>query len=300
MQYLDAVTLPSRVDEDTYLLSYPPELEMQCYHHNNVYPYRIFPEKQLHTLSFAPLTFLYGGNGSGKSTLLNIIAEKLSLSHEAPSNRTPFFESYLQNVTCKLTFGKSVPRESRIITSDDVFDFLLNVRSVNGEIDRKREALFAEYDEARATPFRLRSLADYEELKRRNEARHKTRSAYVSRRLPKETGGRSNGESAYLYFCQQIGKNALYLLDEPENSLSASLQRELARFIEEAVRFYDCQFIISTHSPFLLALRGARIYDLDARPVAVRQWQELESIRIYRDFFEEHREDFSSPERKPL
>ena len=53
-----------------------------------------------------------------------------------------------------------------------------------------------------------------------------------------------------------------------------------------------CQLIISTHSPFLLAMEGARIYDLDARPVDIKKWTQLENVRIYRRFFMEHREDF--------
>ena len=49
------------------------------------------------------------------------------------------------------------------------------------------------------------------------------------------------------------------------------------------------QFIIATHSPFLLAMEGARIYDLDSNPVEIRNWWELENVRIYWDFFEANR-----------
>ena len=45
-------------------------------------------------------------------------------------------------------------------------------------------------------------------------------------------------------------------------------------------------------SPFLLSMKGARIYDLDAAPVAVRKWTELENIRAYYELFEEHRSEF--------
>ena len=38
-----------------------------------------------------------------------------------------------------------VTRNSRIITSDDVFDFMLNLRSINEGINQKREDLFEEY-----------------------------------------------------------------------------------------------------------------------------------------------------------
>ena len=294
MQYLDSITLPTRLDEDGFCLSYPKELEMACYNHENVYPFRLFPEKELTHLSFSPITCFYGGNGSGKSTLLNIIAEKLSLSRTAPFNYTPFFEPYLDFVNYRLTHGR-IPKESRIITSDDVFEFLLDVRAIHQGIDRKREELFAEYDRLTnhdAPTFQLRSLDDYEELKERNEARRLSKSQYTARRLPKETGGKSNGESAYIYFTRAIGENALYLLDEPENSLSVPLQKELAQFIEDSVRFYGCQFIISTHSPFLLAMKGAKIYDLDSSPVVPKPWTELENVRAYYDFFKNHEKEF--------
>ena len=72
----------------------------------------------------------------------------------------------------------------------------------------------------------------------------------------------------------------------------APLQEELARFLEDSVRFYRCQLVISTHSPFLLSLRGARIYDLDARPVEVCPWTELEHVQAYWRLFRERREEF--------
>ena len=84
----------------------------------------------------------------------------------------------------------------------------------------------------------------------------------------------------------------LYLLDEPENSLSAEYQQELLQFIEDSARFFNCQFIIATHSPFLLAAKHAKIYDLDAKPVVVKRWTELENVRRYFDFFMAHAEEF--------
>ena len=53
-----------------------------------------------------------------------------------------------------------------------------------------------------------------------------------------------------------------------------------------------CQLIIATHSPFLLSIDGARIYDLDSDPVQTRQWWELENTRIYFDFFYRNKELF--------
>lgn len=298
MVFLENFRLPDRVTEESYYLSYPPELEMQCYSHNNVYPFKLFPPKGLRELSFAPITILYGGNGSGKSTLLNLIAAKMGVPGGA-INKTPFFDRYLQ--FCRGTLARrvqSLPPESLRITSDDVFDFLLDLRAVNEGVAHRRADLFAAYAQQREDPMApLRSLEEYEAFKEQAEAKRKTKSQYVSRRLPLEWDGRSNGESAFVYFTRKIREDALYLLDEPENSLSAALQTELAQFLEDSARFYGCQLIISTHSPFLLSIKGARIYDLDALPVAVRPWTELSAVRTYYDFFKAHEGEFEDPGR---
>lgn len=100
------------------------------------------------------------------------------------------------------------------------------------------------------------------------------------------------GESAFLYFTEKVTENALFLLDEPENSLSPAKQQELVKFIEDSARFFGCQFVIATHSPFVLAIRGAKIYDLDEEPVDVKRWTELENVRAYYDFFKKHASEF--------
>lgn len=298
MQYLESFTFPTGEEELDFLLNYPYQLEMGCYAHNDVYPFKLLPDMGLRRLDFAPVTILCGSNGSGKSTVLNLIAEKLRLRRAAPFNNTPYFTDYLARCRYELMpTVRHLPQESEILTSDGVFDFLLDLRAINEGVDRRREELFREYEATRNVygtndGFQMRSLSDYEELKRRNEIRSSTKSAYVSRRLPKELSGRSNGESAFVYFTQKIGEGALYLLDEPENSLSAGLQRQLVEFLTDSVRFYRCQFIISTHSPFLLSMRDARIYDLDARPVAEKRWTELPHVREYYTLFHTREREF--------
>lgn len=64
--------------------------------------------------------------------------------------------------------------------------------------------------------------------------------------------------------------------------------------LAEKARYCGCQLIIATHSPFLLAIDGARIYDLDSSPVEIKKWWQLDNTRIYYDFFIKHRELFES------
>lgn len=259
---------------------------------NTMYPFFVLSSRGLERLDFAPVTLLYGGNGSGKTTALNVIAEALSLKRDAPFNRSSFFDDYVK--LCRFRTLGPLPEESRAVSSDDVFDYMLSLRAVNEGIDAKREELFDEYFERRRSgPFRMQSLDDYDELKKVTDARKKTLSGYVrGGGMDRNVREQSNGESAYFYFTSRIQGAGLYLLDEPENSLSPQKQLELKQFLEEEARFFDCQFIIATHSPFLLSLRGAKIYDFDGDPVDVKRWTELESVQTYFRFFEEHRSAF--------
>ena len=103
----------------------------------------------------------------------------------------------------------------------------------------------------------------------------------------------SNGESAFIYFTDKIRENGLYLLDEPENSLSPAKQQELLQFIEDSARFFQCQFIIATHSPFILSIKGAKIYDMDEEPVKIKKWTELPNVLEYYKFFKKHEGEFN-------
>lgn len=284
MIYLSHFAFPDREREYSFTMSQ----KRTCY--DTVYPFLVLSAHQLKMLDFEPVTILYGGNGSGKTTALNVIAEKLGLARDTLYNRSNFFGDYTKLCSFE-TIGK-IPKDSRIITSDDVFDFMLNLRFINEGIDQRREELFEEYQEAKHAKFQMNSLEDYDRLKKVNAARRNTQSKYVRSSLQDNVREHSNGESAFLYFADKIKENGLYLLDEPENSLSPEKQQELLRFLEDSVRFFHCQFVIATHSPFLLSMRGARIYDLDEEVVDVKRWTELGNVRAYYEFFKKYEKEF--------
>ncbi|MBP3352381.1 MAG: AAA family ATPase [Lachnospiraceae bacterium] len=284
MIYLSSFQFPDIEEEYKFMF----ELKRTCY--DTIYPFQILSKHGLRQLDFEQVTILYGGNGSGKTTALNVIGEKLGLKRDSLYNRSNFFEDYV--AMCRYNTERAVPRESCIITSDDVFDFMLSLRSMNEGIDQRREELFEEYYDLRNNHFQMKSLEDYEQLKKVVSARSKTQSRFVRANLSDNVREHSNGESAFLYFGEKIKENALYLLDEPENSLSPAKQQELLKFLEDSARFFGCQFIIATHSPFLLSMRGAKIYDLDEEPVDVKRWTELKNVREYYAFFKQHESEF--------
>ena len=282
--YLDSFVFP---DEDWEWNARLAE-KRTCY--NTMYPMGVLSGIGLERLDFAPITILYGGNGTGKTTALNVMAAKLGLLRDTPGNSSTFMEAYVR--ACRANLEEDIPAHSRMVTSDDVFDYMLNLRELNTHIDQEREKLFQEHTQARHTVFQLRNLDDYEELKKRNSARRKTQSAFVREQLVGTLREMSNGESALFYFKQRLEEDALYLLDEPENSLSAERQLELAAYLEESARYAGCQLVIATHSPFLLAMERVKIYDFDTHPVEVRRWTELKNVRVYADFFRAHAGEF--------
>ena len=132
MVYLNRFNLP---DEDNEWRFFVYGEKRTCF--NTYYPFQIFPKMEFDEIEFEPVTIFYGGNGTGKTTLLNIIAEKLKVTRNSVFNRSNFFDIYVSK--CRADLLRRIPPESRIITSDDVFDYMIDVRNLNDGIHNKRE-----------------------------------------------------------------------------------------------------------------------------------------------------------------
>ncbi len=292
MLYLEEFVFAA-IDEDEDFRNYVQRTCYLSYYPFGVLDWKLGYRKTIkdpkYRVKFDPITIFYGGNGSGKTTALNVIAEKIGADRDTLYNRTDFWGDYLN--LCRYEFSAKV-KNKRIITSDDVFDFMLNLRSLNDGLDNRREELFAEYLDAKYRSIRVTSLEDYDQLKKTAAARRRTQSQYVRENMMNNVPEHSNGESAFIFFTQKMRDKGLYLLDEPENSLSPTRQRELAEFLENSAGFFDCQIIMATHSPFLLSIKGAKIYDLDETPACVKPWSKLPNIRTYYDFFMNHQNEF--------
>ena len=285
--FLDAFRFPDADVEYAFFM----QKRANCY--TSFYPFQTLADR-LSRLDFEPITVLSGSNGSGKTTALNVIAEKLRLNRRSVFNKTEFFQDYVDK--CTDFHACALPPQSAVITSDDVFDYMLDLRRTNEHIDTSRAEVFEEYFRLRSsgeyTDFRFQGMEDYDTLKRLNAARHKTVSKFTRDSLPGNVRTHSNGETALRIFAELLKDDGLYLLDEPENSLSPAKQRELAAFIEESARSFGCQFIIATHSVFFLSLRRAKVYDFDETPVDVKPWSALEGAKTYAAFFREHMDEF--------
>ncbi len=267
------------------------------------YPLGLFALK-LQEIDFNDITVFYGGNGSGKSTLLNLITETLDIQRSGKYNRTKMFDFFVKHNRYELNDIKNVPLSSKFIASDDVFKHILSVREENSRIRNRKSSESDYYDEVKNS-----SYADYwdngvhldmedregiDAFRKFVDGRSKSKRRFVRDRAGELQRQFSNGENALIYFDKQIEENALYLLDEPENSMSPQFQLQLKTLIEDSVRFKNCQFIIASHSPFILSLENAKIYNLDAEPVMVEKWYQLENMKIYYEFFKLFRYNFEA------
>jgi len=287
---------------NTFCLPDPPDLIDAGRYRSNIpkacfnisYPIHVFVKTRLPLLEFSEITLFYGSNGSGKSTLLNVIGEKLGLKRDTNFSTGTLFEAFVR--ACSYTLqgrddgraGK-LPPVCRAIASDDIFDYLLARRQEKEIIQEKRDEVLdiprPRSKRDASAPWKLTSLKELPKFRRFHEFRRQTRTRLLQKYAGERRPESSNGQTALQFFRENIVEGGLYLLDEPENSLSPKFQLELVDFLQDAARFCRCQFLIATHSPFILSLKGARIYDLDASRDHVKPWNELENVRMYYEFF---------------
>eukprot|EP01035_Chromulina_nebulosa_P065716 gene65716-89902_t len=92
-----------------------------------------------------------------------------------------------------------------------------------------------------------------------------------------------HGERFLRILGDRLHGGGLYFLDEPEAPLSPLNQVALAQMLLDAARAGG-QFIVATHSPILLGVPGATIYEFTAEGVKQTLYEDLQSIRFLKRF----------------
>ncbi|HEX6873135.1 MAG TPA: AAA family ATPase [Micromonosporaceae bacterium] len=95
---------------------------------------------------------------------------------------------------------------------------------------------------------------------------------------------RSHGEAFLELVRQRFGPDGLYLLDEPEAALSVHGCLAMLTLIHELAAA-GSQFIVSTHSPILLAAPGARILQVGGEgSISAVTYDEAQPVAMTRSF----------------
>lgn len=242
----------------------------------DIWPFTVPSIGKTRKISFdSPVTFIAGDNGSGKSTLLEALAVKLRLPAigRADAGRDESLSALKPLAgTIRHTFSAH-PKNKFFLRSEDFFNFVLNLSRQQKEMTDELRRVEEEYKD--------RSLF----------AKNQARAAFsVSLNQMRQKYGEdllseaSHGESFLRLFMERIVPNGLYLLDEPEVPLSPFRQLSLLSLIIDMSENQNCQFIIATHSPILLAYDRAEIISMDEAPAEKTSWEELESVNLLKDF----------------
>jgi predicted ATPase len=96
--------------------------------------------------------------------------------------------------------------------------------------------------------------------------------------------GRSHGQSFLELIASKFTSPGLYIMDEPESALSFNGQRRLMETIRDGTGA-GSQFVIATHSPLLMSVPGATIYELDDRGPIHTAYAEVAAVKLWKQFF---------------
>lgn len=94
----------------------------------------------------------------------------------------------------------------------------------------------------------------------------------------------SHGQSLMSYFQSRYHLKGLYFLDEPETALSPASLIELLNLLIKISHQGHAQFIIATHSPFLMACPDSQIYSFDTPVIEPIKYIDTAYYKIYKNF----------------
>lgn len=115
-------------------------------------------------------------------------------------------------------------------------------------------------------------------------ARYLDRSARESGHAAPDFLSHSHGEGFLRFFEERCQRRGIFIFDEPESALSPARQIEFLKLLRRMDRLGQCQVIMATHAPILMAYPGARLlgltkYGLD--PITIEQTQHFRIIREF-------------------
>jgi predicted ATPase len=225
------------------------ELDHRSIPDKEQYPFNLGVVRSLEKLELHPsVTYMVGENGIGKSTLMEGIAVACGFNPEGGTRNFSF---------------STRPTHSSLHE---------HIRVVRG-VQRPRDGFF----------FRAESyynlVSNIEEMDREIAPGPPVKASYGGKSLHEM----SHGESFFAAFVHRFGGRSLYILDEPEAALSPFRQMAMLSRIHQLVR-QGSQFLISTHSPILMAYPDSVLYNLTAEGISTCRWDETEHYIVTRKF----------------
>lgn len=218
----------------------------------NHFPLNLPVIQNFQNISLHPnVTYVIGENGMGKSTLLEGIAIALGFNPEGGTLNFSF---------------------SSYDSHSNLDQYLQIARGVH----RAKDSFFF-----RAETF-YNVATNIEELDNEPLGGSKVIESFGGKSLHEQ----SHGESFFAVFTERFQGNGLYILDEPEAALSPLRQLSMLARINELVN-QGSQFIISTHSPIIMAYPKSKIIQLVQDGMSEVKLEETYHYSIMKQFFDD-------------
>lgn len=236
------------------------------------FPFNIPAVRFAKEIELGKINIFIGDNGSGKSTLLETIAYAIDL---------PLMGGHIKDVkdfeaarVLKPYLQLNWKRDTQsgfFFRAEDFSAFLDSVENARTKLKNQLHDLYGNVSEAIIEQM----------IENANNPLLEMRRQYG-----KDMLGFSHGE-AYLEILQTRIKNkGVYLLDEPEAALSPLKQLALIVFILETLKHNNAQFIIATHSPILMGIPGALLYEIRENEMERVEFRDTEHYRITKTFLD--------------
>jgi len=167
--------------------------------------------------------------------------------------------------------GENGSGKSTRLRAEDFFGFQKQL--AHGRAEHQAEIAHIDVDMADASEY-ARNMA---------KGPHRRSIAEMEGRYGADPDAASDWQAFLRLFGSRLVPGGLYLMDEPEAALSPQSQLALLAQMKGAVDA-GSQFIVATHSPILMAVPGATVLNFDEVPVRPVAFDDLESVRLVRDF----------------
>lgn len=222
-----------------------------------------------------PVTIFVGENGSGKSTLLEAIALATGLPTvgQSAAVRDESLSAQRELAERITLVWKARSHRGFFLRAEDFFGFTRRLSALKQEMEARIKEVDRDFAEA----------SDHTRLLAKGPAASSI--AELDVRYGEDLDANSHGESFLRLFESRLVPGGLFLLDEPEAALSPQSQLAFLAMMSDQVQ-QGGQFVLATHSPVLMAIPGATLYDFDQRPVSATTFEDLESVALLRSFLQ--------------
>lgn len=240
-------------------------------HSNHSYPFNIPIIKAFESLSLDnKITIFVGDNGSGKSTLLKAIAHHQKAINTASTKTIQRQIEVIKPLSDQLMIARDRFEKGLFFSGEDFITYIQH-------LSEEKTRLEVQIEETKMLYKNKSTFAYHQALSPAKKELYALLHTYDG-----ELTEKSHGEGFLAFFKSRMKSKGIYFLDEPETPLSAINEYQLLVMLTDLAHA-GAQIILATHSPILMALKGAVIYEFSDTIKEV-SYDNIDTVRFQKDF----------------